>query len=92
MRHGDSRIATLNFQQCASLEYRHEMVQFAMPASMSRRGNCYDNALMKSFWISLKKKQVQHQHYKTRVDAGADIFDYIKMFYNRILRHSEYGF
>ena len=55
---------------------------------MSRRGNCYDNAPMESFWASLKKEQVYHQHYRTRAQARADIFDYIESFYNTIRRHS----
>ena len=55
--------------QYASLEYRHELVQFGMRASMSRRGNCYDNAPVESFWASLKKEQVHHCHYKTRAEA-----------------------
>lgn len=77
--------------QYASLEYRHELMQFGMQASMSRRGNCYDNAPMESFWASLKKEQVHHQHYKTRAEARADIFDYIETFYNTIRRHSALG-
>jgi putative transposase len=77
--------------QYASLEYRHELVQFGIRASMSRRGNCYDNAPMESFWASLKKEQVHHQHYKTRAEARADIFDYIETFYNTIRRHSALG-
>ena len=77
--------------QYASLEYRHELMQFGMLASMSRRGNCYDNAPMESFWASLKKEQVHHQHYKTRAEARADIFDYIETFYNTIRRHSALG-
>lgn len=77
--------------QYASIEYRHELMQFGMLASMSRRGNCYDNAPMESFWASLKKEQVHHQHYKTRAEARADIFDYIETFYNTIRRHSALG-
>lgn len=77
--------------QYASLEYRHELVQFGMRASMSRRGNCYDNAPMESFWASLKKEQVHHCHYKTRAEARTDIFDYIETFYNTIRRHSALG-
>ena len=46
---------------------------------------------MESFWASLKKEQVHHQHYKTRDEARADIFDYIECFYNTIRRHSALG-
>jgi putative transposase len=77
--------------QYASLEYRHELVPFGMRASMSGRGNCYDNAPMESFCASLKNEQVHHCHYKTRAEARADIFDYIEMFYNTIRRHSALG-
>jgi putative transposase len=77
--------------QYASGEYRQLLDQFGMKASMSRRGNCYDNAPMESFWASLKKEQVHHQQYKTRAEARADIFDYIETFYNTIRRHSGLG-
>ena len=77
--------------QYASLEYRHELVQFGMRASMSRRGNWRAFAPMESFWASLKKEQVHHQRYKTRAEARADIFDYIETFYNTIRRHSALG-
>ena len=77
--------------QYASLAYRQQLAQFGMAASMSRRGNCYDNAPMESFWASLKKEQVHHRHYRTRAEARADIFDYIEMFYNTIRRHSALG-
>ena len=62
-----------------------------MKASMSRRGNCYDNAPMESFWASLKKEQVRRQHYQTRAESRADVFDYIETVYNTIRRHSAMG-
>lgn len=74
--------------QYASHDYQQQLTQFGMVASMSRCGNCYDNAPMESFWASLKKEQVHHQHYRTRDEARADIFDYIESFYNTIRRHS----
>lgn len=77
--------------QYASREYTNLLQQFGMKASMSRRGNCYDNAPMESFWASLKKEQVHHRHYATRQQAKADIFDYIECFYNTIRRHSALG-
>jgi putative transposase len=46
---------------------------------------------MESFWASLKKEQIHHQHYATRAEAKADIFDYIECFYNTIRRHSALG-
>lgn len=59
--------------------------------SMSRRGNCYDNAVVESFFSSLKKERVRGKTYLTRDEARADIFDYIEVFYNRRRRHSKLG-
>ena len=66
--------------------------QFGMQASMSRRGNCYDNAPMESFWGSLKNERVHHRRYATRADAEASIREYIEIFYNRERRHSRLGY
>ncbi len=54
-----------------------------MRASMSRRGNCYDNAPIESFWGSLKNELIYHQRFATRVQAKLAISEYIEMFYNR---------
>ncbi len=59
--------------------------------SMSRRGNCWDNAVAESFFSSLKTERIKKRIYKTRDLAKADIFDYIEMFYNRVRRHSHLG-
>ncbi|MCW1877150.1 IS3 family transposase [Erwinia sp. INIA-01] len=59
--------------------------------SMSRRGNCWDNAVAESFFSSLKKEWIRKRIYKTRDLARADIFDYIEVFYNRARRHSHLG-
>lgn len=59
--------------------------------SMSRRGNCYDNAAMESFFSSLKKERIRRRIYHTREEARSDIFDYIEVFYNRSRRHSALG-
>lgn len=59
--------------------------------SMSRRGNCWDNAVAESFFGSLKKERVKKRIYKTRDLARADVFDYIEVFYNRNRRHSHLG-
>ena len=56
--------------------------------SMSRRGNCWDNAVAESCFSSLKKERVKRRIYVTREDARSDVFDYIEGFYNRIRRHS----
>lgn len=59
--------------------------------SMSRRGNCWDNAVAESFFSSLKKERIKRRIYKTRELARADVFDYIEVFYNRSRRHSHLG-
>ena len=59
--------------------------------SMSRRGNCWDNAVAESFFSSLKKERIKKQVYRTRDLAKADIFEYIEMIYNRTRRHSHLG-
>ena len=59
--------------------------------SMSRRGNCWDNAVTESFFSSLKKERIRKRIYKTRDLARADVFDYIEGFYNRVRRHSHLG-
>lgn len=59
--------------------------------SMSRRRNCWDNAVAESFFSSLKKEQIKKRIYKTRDLARADIFNYIEMFYNPKRRHSHLG-
>ena len=59
--------------------------------SMSRKGNCWDNAVAESFFGSLKKERIKKRVYKTRDLARSDVFDYIEMFYNRTRRHSHLG-
>ena len=59
--------------------------------SMSRRGNCWDNAVAEAFFSSLKKERIKKRIYKTRDMARADVFDYIEVFYNRNRRHSHLG-
>jgi len=74
--------------QYASADYQAVLTKFEMQASMSRKGNCYDNAPMESFFASLKTERVHHRHYRTRTEAKTDIFEYIERFYNRFRRHS----
>jgi len=62
-----------------------------MVPSMSRRGNCHDNAVAESFFSALKKERIKRRVYPTRAMATTDIFDYIEMFYNPIRRHSFVG-
>jgi putative transposase len=54
---------------------------------MSRRGNCYDNAVVESFFQLLKRERIKRRICATRQEARADIFDYIEMFYNSVRRH-----
>lgn len=78
-------------QYCAH-DYQKLLKQFGMIPSMSRKGNCYDNAPMESFWGSLKNELVHHQRYATRNEAKASIQEYIEIFYNRQRRHSRLGY
>ena len=78
--------------QYCSYNYQQLLDQFGMKVSMSRRGNCYDNAPMESFWGTLKNELVHHCRYKTRDEAKASIQEYIEIFYNRQRRHSRLGY
>jgi putative transposase len=78
--------------QYASHEYRAALAAIAITASMSRKGNCYDNAPMESFFHTLKTERVHHRQYATRAEAQRDIFAYIEGFYNRTRRHSALGY
>jgi len=63
-----------------------------MKISMSRRGNCYDNAVVESFWSTLKRELVHHADYATRAEATAAIFEWVECWYNRKRRHSALGY
>jgi putative transposase len=69
--------------QYASAPYRAALARHGIVQSMSRRGNCLDNAPMESFFASLKKEYVHHLHFATREQAKVAVFDYIEVFYNR---------
>lgn len=77
--------------QYCSAAYQKRLVQFGMQPSMSRKGNCYDNAPMESFWGSLKNEWVHHHRYASRDQAIASIREFIEIFYNRQRRHSRLG-
>jgi putative transposase len=62
-----------------------------MIPSMSRKGNCYDNAPMESFWGTLKNELVHHRRDETREQARCEIAEYIEIFYNHQQRHSQLG-
>ncbi|MDB5312545.1 MAG: family transposase [Gemmataceae bacterium] len=74
--------------QYASDHYQRLLGSKGITCSMSRRGNCWDNAPMESFFASLKKELVHGADYATREQARASIFEYIETFYNRVRRHS----
>jgi putative transposase len=74
--------------QYASGEYRSALAQAGLTASMSRKGNCYDNAAMESFWSTLKMELVYRRSFLTHSQAKNEIFDYIETFYNRQRSHS----
>jgi putative transposase len=78
--------------QYASEQVRQILAANHIAVSMSRTGNCYDNAVMESFFSTLKCEWVHHQDYKTRTEASRDIFDYIAGFYNNARRHSTLGY
>ena len=77
--------------QYGSDDFKRFCVAHNLEPSMSRRGNCWDNAVAESFFSSLKKERIQKRIYKTRDLARADVFDYIEAFYNRTRRHSHLG-
>jgi len=79
-------------RQFVSSAYREVLAQHRLTASMSRKGNCYDNAHIESFWSTLKYELVCHQRFATYAEARTAIFDYIETFYNRIRLHSSLAY
>jgi transposase InsO family protein len=78
--------------QYASDDYQHLLSRHGIQVSMSGKGDCYDNAMMESFWATLKTERVYHEHYATREQAKQSIFKYLEMFYNRKRMHSSLGY
>jgi transposase InsO family protein len=78
--------------QYASADYRQLLATHGLIASMSRKGNCYDNAFVESFWSSLKYETVYQRRFATRAEAKAALFHYIEAFYNRRRLHSSLGY
>lgn len=76
----------------SSTLYRQLLSRYGMIQSMSRKGNCYDNAVAESFFSSLKNEIVHHHDYYTREQARMEIFDYIELFYNRRRIHQSLGY
>lgn len=77
--------------QYTSDDFRAELDKHGIQCSMSARGNCYDNAVVESFFGLLKRERVNRTRYLTRDEARADVFDYIERFYNRKRRHGRLG-
>lgn len=78
--------------QYASARYQTLLASEGITCSMSRRGNCWDNAPMESFFATLKKELVYQQRYATRAEARQSVFEYIEVFYNQERRHSALGY
>lgn len=77
--------------QYAAADYRMMLATNGIECSMSRKGNCWDNAVAESFFHTLKTELVHHEDYHSRTEAKASIFEYIEVFYNRQRRHSHIG-
>jgi putative transposase len=86
VHHGDRGV------QYASEPYRAVLERHGITQSMSRRGNCLDDAPMESFFASLKAEHVHQVRFRTREEARAAVFDYIEVFYNRQRLHSGVGY
>lgn len=74
--------------QYASEDFQRLLADQGITCSMSRKGDCWDNAAMESFFSTMKIERVHRKRYKTRDEARADVFDYIERFYNPKRRHS----
>lgn len=77
--------------QYCSHQYVKMVKEAGLTLSMSRKGNCYDNAPTESFWGALKQEMVYHHRFQTRLEAKAAIQEWIEVFYNRLRRHSSLG-
>jgi len=77
--------------QFTSIDWAAFLKQHNLEHSMSRRGNCHDNAVAESFFNLLKRERIRRRTYKTRDDARSDVFDYIEMFYNPKRKHARNG-
>jgi len=78
--------------QYCSQEYRALAKAHGFISSMSRKGNCWDNAPMESFWGKLKQEWLNDQHFHTREEAVSAVFEYIWIFYNRKRIHEANGY
>ena len=78
--------------QYASYAFRDLMEQYGFVQSMSSSGNCYDNAIMESFFHTLKTELIYFEKYQTRREAQGSVFEYIEVFYNRVRKHSSLNY
>jgi transposase InsO family protein len=78
--------------QYTSVDYRHALAERGFRVSMSRRGNCWDNAVAESFFATLKTELIHRQRWTSRLELRAALFDYIETFYNRRRLHSALGY
>ena len=78
--------------QYASEDYQHLLRSHGIKCSISGRGDCWDNAVMQSFWGTPRTELVQHERYETREQAGASVFEYVEVFCNRVRLHSALGY
>jgi putative transposase len=78
--------------QYASKAFRRRLWRYRMQPSMSRKGNCWDNAVAESFFATLKKELVRNHVFETRAAARSEVFEYIEVFYNRQRSHSVLGY
>ncbi len=78
--------------QYASRDYQALLSAYGMRSSMSRKGDCWDNAPMESFFATLKKELIHQRRFRTREEARREIFEYIEVFYNRERLHSSLGY
>lgn len=92
MIHGELMSHSDRGSQYASEEYRAKLERLKISASMSRKGNCWDNAYAESFFATLKKELIYRTEYKTKEEAKKAIFEYIEVWYNRQRIHSSIGY
>ena len=88
----DANIHSDRGSQYAATSYQQLLDVHGLRPSMSRKGNCWDNACVESFFGTLKRELVYHRQYATRSEATQDIFEYIEVFYNRQRCHSTFGY
>jgi putative transposase len=82
----------VEYAQYTSESFQSLLEDHGVVCSMSRSGDCWDNAAMESFFSSLKTERTSRKHYRSRDEAKTDVFDYIERFYNPTRRHSTLGY